>query len=213
MAAATTMVTAMRRVFASLLFLGVFAASAAAESPPVHLRGAIQSVAGQSFSMTAGGAPVSVKLTDQTRIASLETAQLEDITPGMFVGTAAVPQPDGTLKALEVHIFPEAMRGTGEGYRPFPQVPQGTMTNATISNIVGTQGAVTDNGLTLTLTYKDGTQTVVVPKGTPVVLLGQGDASMLKPKAKVSVTGSKDSSGALTATRILVGLDGATPPI
>jgi hypothetical protein len=162
--------------------------------------------------MSGGSAPVAVKMTDQTRIASLETAQLTDITQGMFVGTAALPQPDGTLKALEVHIFPEAMRGTGEGYRPFPQVAQGTMTNATITNIVGTQGAVTDNGLTLTLKYKDGEKTVVVPKGTPIVLLGKGDASMLKQGAKVSVTGTKEAGG-VTATRILVGLDGATPPI
>jgi|UPI000489AAAA hypothetical protein len=206
------MVTVMRRL-APLFFLVGLATAAAADSPPVHLRGAIQSASGQSFSMSGGSAPVTVKITNETKIASLETAQLDDITPGLFVGTAAIPQPDGTLKALEVHIFPEAMRGTGEGYRPFPQVAGGSMTNATISNIVGTQGAVTDSGLTLTLTYKDGKQTVVVPKGTPVVLLGRGDASMLKQGAKVSVTGSKDASGTLTATRILVGLDGATPPI
>ena len=178
----------------------------------MHLKGAIQSVDGQSFAMSGSAAPVTVNMNSQTKIASLEAAQLADITQGMFVGTAALPQPDGTLKALEVHIFPEAMRGTGEGYRPFPQVAQGTMTNATISNIVGTQGAVTDDGLKLTLKYKDGEKTVVVPKGTPVVLLGKGDASMLKPGAEVSVTGTKDASG-VTATRILVGLNGATPPI
>ena len=211
--ATVVVVTAMRRLLVSFFLLCAFATAASADSPPVHLKGAIQSVTGQGFSMSGGTAPVAVKITDATRIASLEAAQLEDITPGLFVGTAAVPQPDGTLKALEVHIFPESMRGTGEGYRPFPQVAQGTMTNATINNILGTEGAVTDNGLTLTLTYKDGKQTVVVPKGTPVVLLGQGNAAMLKPKAKVSVTGTKDASGAVTATRILVGLDGATPPI
>jgi hypothetical protein len=202
----------MRRLFASLLFLGAFVTAAAADSPPVHLKGAIQSIDGQSFAMSGSAAPVTVNVTNETRIASLETAQLADITQGMFVGTAALPQPDGTLKALEVHIFPEAMRGTGEGYRPFPQVAQGTMTNATITDIVGTQGAVTDDGLKLTLKYKDGEKTVVVPKGTPVVLLGQGNAAMLKPKAKVSVTGTKEAGG-VTATRILVGLDGATPPI
>jgi hypothetical protein len=212
------MVSVMQRLLASLLFFGVFLTAASADSPPVHLRGAIQSLNGQGFSMSGGSAPVAVKITDATRITSLEAAQVEDITPGLFVGTAAIPQPDGKLKALEVHIFPESMRGTGEGYRPFPQVTGGSMTNATISNIVGTEGAVTDNGLTLTLKYKDagdnaGQQTVVVPKGTPVVLLGQGNAAMLTQGAKVSVTGSKDASGALTATRILVGLDGATPPI
>ena len=202
----------MRRLFASLLFSFLFISAAAADSPPVHLKGAVQQVNGQSFTMSGGASPVAVKLTDQTKIASLETAQLADITQGMFVGTAALPQPDGSLKALEVHIFPEAMRGTGEGYRPFPQVQGGSMTNATITDIVGTQGAVGDNGLTLTLRYKDGEKTVVVPKGTPIVLLGQGNPAMLKQGAKVSVTGTKDASG-ITATRILVGLDGATPPI
>jgi RNase P/RNase MRP subunit p29 len=205
--------TTMRRLFASFFFSFLFlSVAAAADSPPVHLKGAIQSVNGQTFTMSGSSAPVAVKLTDQTRIASLETAQLADITQGMFVGTAALPQADGTLKALEVHIFPEAMRGTGEGYRPFPQVQGGSMTNATITDIVGTQGAVTDDGLKLTLKYKDGEKTVVVPKGTPVVLLGKGDASMLKQGAKVSVTGTKEAGG-VTATRILVGLDGATPPI
>jgi hypothetical protein len=207
----------MKRLFASLFFLGAFATAAAADSPPVHLKGAIQSVSGPgsplSFAMSGSAAPVTVNLSGDTKIASLETAQLADITQGMFVGTAALPQPDGTLKALEVHIFPEAMRGTGEGYRPFPQVAGGSMTNATITDIVGTQGAVTDDGLKLTLKYKDGEKTVVVPKGTPIVLLGKGDASMLKTGSKVSVTGTKDASGAVTATRILVGLDGATPPI
>ncbi len=214
----SSMATSLRRLLASFVFLGVLSTVAAAESPPVHVRGAIQSVSGHGFSMSAGANPVAVNITDATKITSLESAQLADITPGLFVGTAAVPQADGTLRAVEVHIFPEDMRGTGEGYRPFPQVDKGTMTNATITNIVGTQGAVTDDGLTLTMKYKDasnndGQQTVVVPKGTPVVLLGKGDASMLKKGAKVSVTGAKDSSGALNATRILVGLDGATPPI
>ena len=205
----------MRRLFASFLFSFLFlSVAASADSAQVHIRGAIQSVTGDSFALAPlGGTPVAVKWNDQTKFTSLEAAQLTDITPGLFVGTAALPQPDGTLKALEVHIFPEAMRGTGEGYRPFPQVAKGTMTNATITDILGTQGAVTDNGLTLTLKYKDGQQTVVVPKGTPVVLLGKGDASMLKPQAKVSMTGTKDASGGLDATRILVGLDGATPPI
>jgi hypothetical protein len=215
-AARQKMVTTMRRLFASFLFSFLFLSAAQADSPPVHIKGAIQSVSGPGtplgFTMSGSSAPVAVKMTDQTKIASLETAQLADITQGMFVGTAALPQPDGTLKALEVHIFPEAMRGTGEGYRPFPQVQGGSMTNATITDIVGTQGAVGDNGLTLTLHYKDGEKTVVVPKGTPIVLLGKGDTSMLKQGAKVSVTGTKEAGG-VTATRILVGLDGATPPI
>lgn len=181
---------------------------------PVHLRGEVDAVTGQSFELTPfDGKQTEVDWNQKTRFASLKAAQLSDIKQGMFVGTAALPQPDGTLKALEIHIFPESMRGTGEGYRPFPQVKQGTMTNATVTNIVAKSGTTTDGGKTLTLTYKDGQQTVVVPPDAPIVLLGPGDASMLTAHAKVSVTATKDAAGKVTATRLLIGLDGATPPI
>lgn len=186
----------------------------AAADSPVHLRGEVDAVSGTSFELTPfGGRQTEVAVTSATRFASLKAAQLSDIKQGMFVGTAALPQPDGSLKALEIHIFPESMRGTGEGYRPFPQVKQGTMTNATVTNIVGSSGTTSDGGRTLTLTYKDGHQTVVVPPDAPIVLLGPGDASMLTPHTKVSVTATKDAAGKLTATRLLIGLDGATPPI
>jgi hypothetical protein len=200
-------------VLAAGLVLG--ASSAMAQPGPVRVRGTIEKVDGGTLTVkTREGETVTVKVPDNVGVAGVVKRSLTDIKANDFVGIAAMPQGEGKpQRALEVLIFPEAMRGTGEGYRPFPQVAQGTMTNATITNILGTQGAVTDSGLTLTLTYKDGKQTVVVPKGTPVVLLGQGNAAMLKPKAKVSVTGTKDASGAVTATRILVGLDGATPPI
>jgi hypothetical protein len=209
----------MNRTFASaILASGIMLASGLApafgdSAPPVRLRGEIGTVTAQSFQLAPdGGAAVSVQWTATTKITSLKPAQLSDIKPGIFVGTAAIPQPDGTLKAVEVHIFPESLRGTGEGYRPFPQVPQGTMTNATVTNIVGTQGATTDGATTLTLTYKDGHQTVTVPKGIPIVLIGPGDASLIKPHAKVSVAATKNADGQLIATRIQVGL-GVTPPI
>jgi hypothetical protein len=183
-------------------------------SPPVHLRGEIDAVTASSFAFKPFDGPqTEVDWSKATRFASLKAAQLSDIKPGMFVGTAALPQPDGTLKALEIHIFPESMRGTGEGYRPFPQVKQGTMTNATITNMTASSGTTSDGGKTLTLTYKDGHQTVTVPADAPIVLLGPGDASMLTAHAKASVTATKDAAGKLNATRILIGLDGATPPI
>ncbi len=186
----------------------------AAADSPVHLRGEVDAVSGTSFELTPfGGRQTEVAVTSATRFASLKAAQLSDIKQGMFVGTAALPQPDGSLKALEIHIFPDSMRGTGEGYRPFPQVKQGTMTNATVTNIVASSATTTNGGKTLTLTYKDGHQTVVVPPDAPIVLLGPGDSSMLTPHSKVSVTATKDAAGKLTATRLLIGLDGATPPI
>ena len=198
-------------ILATSLALAAF--SAAADSP-MHLRGEIDAVHGQSFELAPfDGDKTAVAWNAKTKFASLKAAQLSDIKQGMFVGTAALPQPDGTLKALEIHIFPESMRGTGEGYRPFPQVKQGTMTNATVTNIVATSAASSNGGKTLTLTYKDGHQTIVVPPDAPIVLLGPGDSSMLTPHSKVSVTATKDAAGKLTATRLLIGLDGATPPI
>jgi hypothetical protein len=206
----------MKRLIPSAILatsLALAGLSASADSP-LHLRGEIDAVNGQSFDLAPfGGAKTPVAWNDKTRFASLKAARLSDIKQGMFVGTAALPQPDGTLKALEIHIFPESMRGTGEGYRPFPQVKQGTMTNATVTNVVGTQGTTVNGDETLTLTYKDGHQTVVVPKDAPIVLLGPGDSSMLAPHAKVSVTATKDAAGNVTATRLLIGLDGTTPPI
>ncbi len=207
----------MKLSIASAMFatsIALAAGPAAADSTPLHLRGEIDAVQASSFELKPFDGPqTEVDWNQKTRFASLKMAQLSDIKQGMFVGTAALPQPDGTLKALEIHIFPESMRGTGEGYRPFPQVKQGTMTNATVSNIVATSAASADGGKTLTLTYKDGHQTVVVPPDAPIVLLGPGDASMLTPHAKVSVTATKDAAGKVTATRLLIGLDGATPPI
>jgi len=206
----------MKYLIAGATLAATFALAAlpATADSPMHLRGEVDSVAGQSFELTPfDGKQTEVDWNQKTRFASLKAAQLSDIKQGMFVGTAALPQPDGTLKALEIHIFPESMRGTGEGYRPFPQVKQGTMTNATVTNIVAKSGTTTDGGKTLTLTYKDGRQTVVVPPDAPIVLLGPGDASMLTAHAKVSVTATQDATGKVTATRLLIGLDGATPPI
>jgi Domain of unknown function (DUF5666) len=207
----------MRFTIASAMLAATVAVAGAAgadSSPPVHLRGEIDAVTGTSFEFTPfDGRETAIDWNKATRFASLKAAQLSDIKQGMFVGTAALPQPDGTLKALEIHIFPESMRGTGEGYRPFPQVKQGTMTNATITNMIASSGTTSDGGKTLTLTYKDGHQTVIVPPDAPIVLLGPGDASMLTAHAKASVTATKDSAGKLNATRILIGLDGATPPI
>jgi len=206
----------MKHLIASAMLAATVALAGfpATADSPVHLRGEVDAVSGSTFELTPfGGQQTEVGWTTTTRFASLKAAQLSDIKQGMFVGTAALPQPDGTLKALEIHIFPESMRGTGEGYRPFPQVKQGTMTNATITNMTGSSGTTTDGGKTLTLTYKDGRQTVIVPPNAPIVLLGPGDASMLTAHAKVSVTATKDAAGKLTATRLLIGLDGATPPI
>ncbi|HEX3990280.1 MAG TPA: hypothetical protein VHX39_03805, partial [Acetobacteraceae bacterium] len=124
-----------------------------------------------------------------------------------YAGAAAMPEPDGTQRALEVHLYPEAMRGTAEGHGSYDLRPRSTMTN-------GTVGAVPGNpGRTFTLTYQDGAKTIVVPPDTPVVTFEPGSLALLVPGAHVIVTGIEASDGSLSATRILVGKNGLVPPM
>jgi hypothetical protein len=175
-----------------------------------RVRGTIESLDGSTLTIkTREGPSVQVALAPDWKASALARADLAAITPGTFVGTAAEPQPDGTLKALEVLIFPEAMRGTGEGHRPWDLTPGSTMTNATVeAAVAGVQDRV------LTLTYKGGTQRVVVPADAPVVTPVAGDASALvAPGTHVFVFATRQADGSLTASRLTVGKDGLVPPM
>ncbi len=189
--------------------------SAFAQAPqgkPVTIRGKIASVEGQSLKVTAKSGEVTVKLPDNVRIGGVEAAQLSDIKSGEFVGTTAVKQADGNLKALEVHIFPESARGTGEGHRPWDLEPGSTMTNANVEKVE--QVAVAKvQGPMLTLKYKDGEQKVFVPPGTPVVKNVAADRSQLKPGAGVFIPAVRGADGTITATRVTVGIGGTMPPM
>ena len=133
-------------------------------------------------------------------------ATLADIKPGSFVGSAAMPQADGSQKALEVHIFAESQRGTGEGHRPFT-VPNSTMTNGTVGDMV----TATDGG-TLIVKYKDGEKKIVVPPGVPIVRYEIGDRSELKPGVHITALNAvKKADGAIEAPRLNVGRDGLVP--
>jgi hypothetical protein len=157
---------------------------------------------------TTGGRAVSIAFGPKTPIVGVAAASLADIKPGDFVGTAARPGDDGGLVALEVHIFPESMRGTGEGHRPFDMGPQSTMTNGTVgADVTGVSGR------TITVSYKGGQQKVFVPPNVPVVRFEPGDQSLLTAGAHVSITASEDAAGALSALRISVGKAGLTPPV
>jgi hypothetical protein len=134
-------------------------------------------------------------------------ATIEKIEAGSFIGTAALAQADGSLQALEVLVFPEAARGSGEGHYPWDLQPQSTMTNATVADLVAAP-----NGRTLKLKYKDGEKTVLVPDNTPVVTFKPGDSTLLVPGAKVMVT-AQTKDGKPTALRILAGRNGFTPPM
>jgi hypothetical protein len=196
------------RSFAAALSLVAFTSLAEAQS--ARLRGTIESVNGDTFVVqTRGGDNATVRVKPPARIGAVVKADLADIKPGLFVGAAAEPGPDGALKALEVHIFPETMRGTGEGYRPFDLTPKSSMTNGAISAKV--DGV---DGPKLTVTYKGGEQTIVVDKTTPIVALTAGSADDLKPGAGVIVfTAGKDSDGTYEAANVLVGRDGVKPPM
>jgi hypothetical protein len=119
-----------------------------------------------------------------------------------------VRQPDGRLKAQELLIFPEAMRGVGEGHRAWDLTPDSTMTNATVEAVVSDAA-----GRVLTLTYKGGQQELLVPPGTPIVTLESGDASLLRAGNHVFLSATRESDGGLSASRITVGKDGLVPPM
>ena len=175
----------------------------------VRVRGTIERLDGSTYVVKArDGAELKVALADNPQIAGVVTASLSDIKQGSFVGVTAMPRADGSQSALEVHIFPEAMRGTGEGHYPWDLRPQSTMTNANIEQVV----TATD-GQTLTLKYKDGEKKIFVPANTPIVVYVPGDKSDLKPGAKVLHRRVKQPDGTLQGRAWRVGREGVTPPM
>jgi Domain of unknown function (DUF5666) len=182
----------------------------AQDAPPVRVRGTVERVDGDSYIVKArDGAELKVKLAANGTVVALVKASLADIKAGSYVGIAGMPQPDGSQRALEVHIFPEPMRGTGDGHRPWDLQPSSTMTNGNVEQTVAGS-----DGQTLTLKYKDGEKKILVPANTPIVSYVPGDKSELKPGAKVFISAAtKQPDGTLQAPRVNVGRDGVTPPM
>ena len=179
------------------------------DSPPVRIRGTIERVDGPVYLVKArSGAELELTLPDNPQIAGVVKASLSDIIQGSFVGVTAVPQADGSQRALEVHIFPEAMRGTGEGHYPWDLQPQSTMTNANVEQIV----AAVD-GQTLTLKYTGGEKKITVPLTTPIVTYVPAGKNDLRPGAKVFVVAAKLPDGTLQGRAWRVGQEGVTPPM
>ena len=200
----------MRRLVATLACLIALHAGAqtAPAAAPLRLRATIESVTAASMVVRdRSGEVLTLTLADNLVVSEMLLAELSALKPGAFIGTAAVPQPDGTLHALEVTVFPESARGTGEGHRPYDLQPGSTMTNATVADLAG---PVQDRRLTLK--YKDGEQTVVVPEGVPVVTFKPADRTLLVPGAKVVVT-AELRDGRPTATRVIAGRNGFSPPL
>ena len=198
----------MKRTLAVLLLAAVtFAASA---QTPVRVRGTIQSYDNQTLVVKSRtGELVTIKLAEKFAVAGVAPATLADVVPGKFIGTATLGQKDGALVALEVLIFPEAMRGANEGHYPWDLQPESLMTNATIADVASGSGA----GRVLTLKYKDGEKKVLVPEGVPIVTFLHAERTELKPGAHVFVGTARQSDGSYTAGRVNVGLNGLVPPM
>jgi hypothetical protein len=199
-----------RQLFVLGLGLTVLAPPLAAQQDTVRVRGAIEKKDGAAYIVkTRDGETVRVELTDQPLFVAMVKAGMNDIKPGMFVGATAMPGPGDSLQAVEVHIFPEAMRGTGEGHRPWDLKPQSTMTNASVDTMV-----TGNDGHTLTMKYKDGEKKLLVTPATVVVTYAPGDAAEVGPGTKIFISAAqKQADGSLKTPRITYGKDGLTPPM
>ena len=184
---------------------------AIAQQPPTpsRVRGTIEAVDGDALLVRSrGGEEVKLHMAGDLRVVGIAKISLSDIQVGSFIGTTTVPGADGGASAIEVHVFPENMRGTGEGSRPFDLRPNSTMTNATVAEkVVGNEGHV------LTVKYRDAEKKVTVSPDTPVVTYVPAEKSDLKAGAKVIAAMKHLSDGSFETNRVSVGRDGLTPPM
>jgi len=181
------------------------------QTPPVRIRGTIEKVDGSMLTIKArDGSTVQVKLADNARVTAMVKASLADITPGTFIGVTAMPQPDGSQKAIGLHIFMEAQKTVvPHRFSPWDREPGSTMTNADVETTVA--GV---DGQTIMVKYPDGEKKVIVPPNTPVVKFVPGSTADLKPGAQmIIIAATKEADGSLTAPAINVGRDGAAPPM
>jgi len=200
-----------RALVASLMVMSLTGLEAWSQQPPtVRVRGTIEAVDGSLLTVKSrDGNELKVRMTDNVAVVGVAKIAMSEIKQGSYIGVAAMPEPDGTQKALAVHIFPEAQRGVAEGFRPWDLRPNSTMTNATVAeSVAGTDGQ------SILVKYKDGEKKVLVPPGTPIVTFVPGEKSELKPGANILIFGAiKKEDGTLEANRVNVGRDGITPPM
>jgi hypothetical protein len=193
------------------LLLATSSSFAQQQPPPVRVRGTVEAFDGTVMTVKSrdGQTTYKIKPTGNVAVRGIVKASLADIKDNSFIGVTGMPQADGSQKAVEIHIFPEPMRGTGEGHRPWDLAPNSTMTNATVAQMVK---AV--DGDVITLKYKDGEKKIVVTPQTEIVTYVPGSKDELKPGAKIFIAGAaKKEDGTLEAASISVGRDGVTPPM
>ncbi len=191
-----------------LSLLACLAAAPASAQETRRVRGAIDAVNGPTLSVTdRGGNPLTIILKPNATIVAIVPAALSAITKGSFVGSAATPGPDGRLLAIEVHIFPESMRGSGEGHRAFDLGPQSTMTNGTVGDVTATSDT------TLTLRYAGGEKQIAITPNTIIVTYAPGTTALLAPGQHFTLAATVNPDGTLTTDRINVGANGLVPPM
>jgi len=201
-----------RAVLGAIAFVAAYGwAGAHAQQPErMNVRGTIEKIDGNAMMVKSReGQTLTLTLADNVTVRGLVKVSLSDVKPGSYIGVSAMPQSDGTERAMHIHIFPEAMRGTGEGYRPFDVRPGSTMTNAAVDTmVVGTDGQI------VTVKYKDGEKKFIVPADAPIVAYVPGTRDELKPGAKIMIFNAvKQPDGTLQAAAVSVGRDGLTPPM
>jgi hypothetical protein len=196
-----------KRMFAGIAVIAALAAVPALAQQPQRVRGTIESVNGSTLVIKQGEGPdVTVKLTDNAQVFEVVPATLADVKTGAFIGVGAMPQPDGSQKAIQVMIFAESQRGTGEGFRPWDR-PGTTMTNATVDTTVASV-----DGQVVTVKYKDGEKKIIIGKDAVIRAYVVGDKSELKPGAHIAIVrADKMPDGTLQTARVNVGRDGVVP--
>jgi hypothetical protein len=210
------------------LILLALQVSAAPPPNAVHIRGTVKSVSSGVLTLSTSAGVVTVREAPPVRVTELVPARRALISGGRFVGITSVTAKDGSQRAVEVHVFPESMRGAGEGSRPWDypgtRLHGSRMTNGTVAPSGVTSSRMTNGtisaksaGSAIVVTYKSGassgSQTITIPPGIPVVTFRPGAATDLKPGASVFVMATRNADGTLTASRIMVGANGAKPPM
>ena len=204
-----TFSSTLRWLFALALISASSWAIAQKAPVPTRARGTIESVDSDLITVKSRtGEDIKLHMTDDIKVVGIIKISMADIKVGSFIGATTVLGPDGKQNAVEVHVFPEAMRGTGEGSRPYDLKPNSTMTNATVE-----QSVESNDGHSLMVKYKDGEKKVEVSPDTPVVTYVPADKSDLKPGAKVIAFMKKLPDGSFETSRVSVGRDGLTPPM
>ncbi|MBN9444840.1 DUF5666 domain-containing protein [Bosea sp. (in: a-proteobacteria)] len=198
----------MRRPLSAAIFVFLAGSAVLAQTPGTRLRGEIEAVDGGVLTLkSADGKQAKVTLAPSSSVGGVMPAKASDIGKGSFIGVGARPQPDGTLLAVQVFIFPESMRGTGEGHRPWAVLPDATMTNATVADTVARV-----DGASLVLSYPGGEQKVTITPETTILMATPAEPDELKAGAQVAMTVSRQADGSYSTKRVTIAKDGAKLP-